>query len=214
MLVCQQVSDAERRADPVIIIFRKSSREQRAALLPLLGRIGGSKARQEIQVALNSSDAELYEAGVRAICNWPDASVVEQLLELSHKARAAHQRLWALRAFIRVIALPGDMPDAEKLAMLKQAMVRAERDEERNLVLQRASAVRTVESLRFLLPYLDQPSLAPTAGASITESGRHKELRDPNKAEFIPALEKVIATNKDHATVENVRRYLQAAKEG
>lgn len=214
MLVCQQVPDAEQRAKPVINILKNSSPADRAALLPLLGRIGGSEARRTIQPALSSGDAELYEAGVRAICNWPDASVAEQLLELSQKATTARHRLWALRAFIRVIALPSDVPDAEKLAMLKQAMQRAERDEERNLVLQRASAVRTVEALRFLLPYLDQPSLAQTAGASITELGRHKELRDPNKSEFIPALEKVIATNKDHATLEGARRYIQAAKEG
>ena len=81
-------------------------------------------------------------------------------------------------------------------------------------MLQRASAVRTVEALRFLLPYLVQPSLAPTAGASITELGRHKELRDPNKAEFIPALEKVLKTNEYHGTLESARRYIQAAKEG
>jgi hypothetical protein len=214
MLVCQQVPDAERRADPVIDILQKSSPADRAALLPLLGRIGGSAAKREIQQALNLGDTELYEAGVRAICNWPDASVAGQLLELSQNAKAAHHRLWALRAFIRVIALPGDLPDGEKLAMLKQAMQRAARDEERDLVLQRASAVRTVEALRFLIPYLDQPALAQTAGKSITELGRHKDLRDPNKAEFIPALERVLETNKDHGTLESARRYIQAAKEG
>ncbi|MHC4403713.1 MAG: HEAT repeat domain-containing protein [Planctomycetota bacterium] len=214
MLVCQQVPDAKKRAAPVINVLKRSRPADRAALLPLLGRIGGSAARREIQLALNSGDAQLYEAGVRAVCNWPDASVAEQLLELSEEAQSPSHRLWALRAFIRVIALPSDMPDAWKLARLKQAMEQAERDEERNLVLQRASAVRTVEALRFLLPYLQQPSTSQTAGASITELGRHEELRDPNKAEFIPALEKVIETNKDRATLERARRYLQAAKEG
>lgn len=214
MLVCRQVPDAERRADAVVDILKNSSPADRAALLPLLGRIGGSQARREILRALNSDNAELNEAGVRAICNWPDASAAGQLLELSQKAEAAHHRLWALRAFIRVIALPSDLPDKEKLALLKQAMTRAHRDEERNLVLGRVSAVRTVEALRFLLPYLDQPALVQTAGKSITELGRHKELRDPNKAEFIPALERVLKTNHDGATLEQARRYLQAAKDG
>jgi HEAT repeat protein len=213
MLVCQQIPDAQQRAEPIINMLRESGLAERVALLPLLGRIGGSDARREIQHALNSGDAEWYEAGVRAICNWPDATVAEPLLELSEKADSATHRLWALRAFIRVIALPSDTPDAEKLAMLKQAMQRAERNDERNLVLERVSAVRTVEALRFLLPYLDQPSLGQTAGTSITELGRHKELRDPNKAEFIPALERVIASNKDQATLERARRYLQAARE-
>ncbi len=213
MLVCQQVHDPERRAEPVINILKGSSPAERVALLPLLGRIGGSDSRRELQVALNSGEADLYSSGVRAICNWPDASAAEQLLALSEKAELAAHRLSALRAFIRVIALPSDLPDAQKLVLLKQAMERAERDDERNLVLQRASAIRTVEALRFLLPYLDQPSLVQTAGASITELGRHKELRDPNKADFIPALEKVLETNKDHGTLENARRYIQAAKE-
>ena len=106
------------------------------------------------------------------------------------------------------------MADAEKLAVLEQAMGRAERDDERNLVLQRVSAVRTVEALRFLLPYLDQPSLARTAGASITELARHKELRDPNKAEFIPALQRLLKTDQDGTVLEQARRYLQAAREG
>ena len=212
-LVSRQVSDPEQQAAPVVALVKRSSAVDRVALLPLLGRIGGSEARREIQAALNSGEADLYDAGVRAICNWPDASVAEQLLALSKKAESAAHRLSALRAFIRVIALPSDLPDAEKLTLLKQAMERAERDDDRNLVLQRVSAVRTVEALRFLLPYLDQPSLTQTAGVSIAELGRHKELRDPNKSEFIPALEKVLKTNKDQGTLENSRRYIQAAKE-
>jgi HEAT repeat protein len=214
MLAGQQIPDAEKRAAPVIMLLSQSNPADRAELLPLAGRIGGSEARREIQAALNSGDAALYEAGVRAISNWPDASVAGQLLELSQKAASPPHRLWALRAFIRVIALPSDLPDAQKLAMLQQALQRAERDEERTLVLQRVSAVRTVEALRFLLPYLDQPPLAQAAGASIAELGRHKELRDPNKAEFIPALEKVLKTSQDGTIQEQVRRYLQAAREG
>jgi hypothetical protein len=214
MLAGQQIPDAEKRAEPVIEILKQASPAERAELLPLAGRIGGSAARREIQAALDSNDAATYEAGVRAISNWPDASVAGQLLELSQQAASPTHRLWALRAFIRVIALPSDIPDVRKLALLQQAMQRAERDEERTLVLQRVSAVRTVEALRFLLPYLDQPPLAQAAGASIAELGRHKELRDPNKAEFIPALEKVLKTSQDGTIQEQVRRYLQTAREG
>ena len=140
--------------------------------------------------------------------------MAERLLQLSQNADSAAHRLWALRALIRVIALPSAIADTEKLGLLSQAMQRAERDDERNLILERVSAIRTVEALRFLLPYLDTPSLAQTAGASITELGRHKELRDPNKAEFIPALQQVLKTNKDATIQEQARRYLQAANEG
>jgi hypothetical protein len=137
--------------------------------------------------------------------------VADQLLKLSQSGKTDEHRLWALRAFIRVSALPGAAADAERLAMLKQAMQLAGRDEERGLILERASAVRTVESLRFVLPYLDRPALSQSACKSIVELARHKELRDPNKKEFGPALTKVLATAKDATTLERARRYLQAS---
>ena len=48
--------------------------------------------------------------------------------------------------------------------------------------------VRSVETLRFLLPYLET-TLAEPASKSIVELARHKELREPNKQEFGAALD-------------------------
>jgi HEAT repeat protein len=209
VLVCQQVADAEKRAEPALGVFRTAAAAERLELLPLLGRLGGSTAKQSIQEALASKDPQLYEAGVRAVCNWPDAAVAEQLLNLAQESKTDTHRLWALRGFIRVVTLPGKTPDAQKLAMLKQAVQLAARDEERGYALERASAVRTVETLRFLLPYLDQPSLAQQACKSVVELARHKELREPNRKEFGPALEKAIKISTDATTLERARRYLQ-----
>ncbi|MGA2033390.1 MAG: HEAT repeat domain-containing protein [Thermoguttaceae bacterium] len=121
-LVCRQIADVRQRAEPVLAIFRAAPAPQRVELLPLLGRIGGDAARQAIQQALDSQDPQLYEAGVRAISNWPDASVAEPLLQLARNAKAESHRRWALHAFIRVVSLPDQLPDAERLARLKLAI--------------------------------------------------------------------------------------------
>ena len=207
-LVCQQASEAEHRADPVIEVYRNAAAADRAELLPLLGRLGGPAARTLVEQALGSKEPKLYEAGLRALCNWPDASAAGQLLELVETAAEPAHRLAALRAFIRVAALPGGLSDDKRLAMLKQAIQLARRDEERALVLERASAVRSVQTLRFLLPYLET-SLAEPAARSIVELARHKELREPNKKEFVAALTKVIKTSTDPTTLDKARRYLQ-----
>jgi HEAT repeat protein len=207
-LLCQQALEVEHRADPVIEVYRSAAAADRAELLPLLGRLGGPAARASIQQALDSKDPQLHAAGVRAICNWPDPSVADQLLDLAQTGAAPAQRLVALRAFIRVVALPGNLSDDKRLAMLKQAMQLAGRDEERALVLERASAVRSVETLRFLLPYLST-TLAEPASKSIVELARHKELRQPNKKEFGAALSTVIKTSTDPDTLEKARRCLQ-----
>ena len=74
-------------------------------------------------------------------------------------------------------------------------------------MLQRAGAIRTVETLRFLLPYVDQPEFAETACWSIVELAHHRELRDANKAEFQAALEKVKQVSKDPVTIDRANRY-------
>jgi hypothetical protein len=207
MAVCQQIADVEQRAQPVIDVLRNVSAPDRKKLLPLLGRIGGAAARQTVREALASKDPELYAAGVRALCNWPDASVADQLSELAQSGAEQGHRMAALRAFIRVVSLPGK-PDDQRLSLLKRAMNLAARDDERNLVLQRTAAVTSIEALRFLLPHLDQPALASQACQSVVELARHGELREPNKKEFASALEKVLRTSREPATLEEARRCL------
>ena len=49
--------------------------------------------------------------------------------------------------------------------ILRQAMETARRDEERVLIIQRASAVRSLETLHFLMPYLDQAAFGKPCGS-------------------------------------------------
>jgi hypothetical protein len=88
----------------------------------------------------------------------------------------------------------------------------AARDEDRALILERAGAVRIVDSLRFVAPCMDQPSLCEAACHAVVELAHHRGLRDPNKKEFEDALHKVLKTSKDAATQERAKRYLQGAR--
>ncbi|MGA2254254.1 MAG: HEAT repeat domain-containing protein, partial [Thermoguttaceae bacterium] len=208
--VCLQISDATKRAQPVLGIFQSATPADRLALLPLLGHIGGDEVRPVIQAALDSKDPAIHEAGVRAISNWPDASAADRLLRLAETAKAPTHRQWALHAFVRVVSLPGGATGAEKLAKLKLAMQLSKTDDQRLWVIQRAEAVRAVETLRFVAPYMDEPALAERACRSVVELAHHKELRDPNRQEFAAALQKVLATSKDALVLERAKRYLEA----
>ena len=83
------------------------------------------------------------------------------------------------------------------------------RVEERNYLLERCQAIRTLESLRFVVPYLDQPEYAQKACATVVDLARHRELREPNKAEFDRALDAVIRTCKDPGLIDRAKRYKQ-----
>ncbi len=207
MFVCNRSENPDQRVKPLLAAWAKMDENDKTALLPLLGRVGTAKALEVVEGALADQTPGRREAGLRALCNWPDASAAAELMDLAQSDAEAGHRLSALRAAIRVAALPDKRPDAERLDLLKKCMTMATRNDERNLVLQRARTVRTVESLRFVAAYLDQPENAQEACATVVELAHHRELREPNKAEFDKALDAVIRTAKDAGVVDRAKRY-------
>ena len=209
MTVCNRIKDANQRAAPILAGWANLDDANRTALLPTLGRVGGSDALRIVEEAIGSENPARHEAGIRALCNWPDAMVSARLLQLAESEKDAPHRDAALHALIRVAALPDKRPDAEKLGLLKKAMPMTTRVEERNYLIQRCQAIRTMESLRFVVPYLDQPEYAQKACATVVDLARHRELREPNKAEFDRALDAAIRISKDPALIDRAKRYQQ-----
>jgi HEAT repeat protein len=204
---CLRMADADKRADTLIAALEKLPEADQTALLPVLGRVGGQPALEKIEFVLSESNPQRHEGAVRALCNWPDASIAPRLVDLIETDDHSNHQIMALRALIRVAALPDGRGDDERLKLLRQAMALCKRDQERRLALQRADAVRTVESLRFLLPYLEHPALAQQACESIVELAHHRGLREPNKSEFDQALDKVLKISSDATIRERATRY-------
>jgi HEAT repeat protein len=206
-LVAGRIPDRDQQAAPLLAVMEKLNPTERDKLLPALGRIGGPQALEIVQAAVASNNRERHEAGVRGLCNWPNASVAPQLIELSTHDNHPSDRSLALAALIRVAPLPDGRADPERLALVKEVMAMCRTDQQRNLLLKRAAAVRSIETLRFLLPYLEQPAHADQARESIVELAHHRGLREPNKAEFHRALDRVIATSKDPVIIDRAKRY-------
>ena len=208
MQICNRGEGNQDRSKPLLAALDALSPDERLIMLPTLGRVGGDAAMSAIDEALADQDAHRHEVGVRALCNWPDASVAPRLIKLANDtAQPAALRALALSALIRVAPLPDKRPDAERLELLERVMAMCTRDEDREQVIRRARAIRTIDTLRFLVPYLDQPQFAQQACESIVELAHHRGLREPNKKEFDPVLDRVIATSKDAVVVERAGRY-------
>jgi hypothetical protein len=207
MFVCGRIDDAEKRADPLLAAMEALPSADRAALLPTLGRVGGAAALALVEAAVASPDAALHDTGIRSLCNWPSASIAPRLFELTSNDEHDEHRLMALRALIRVAPLPDERSNVERLELLRQALALCTRDDERNLVLARAQAVRIPETLRFLAPFMDQAPFAQQACESVVELAHHRDLREANKAEFHLALDKVIEVSADATVIDRANRY-------
>jgi HEAT repeat protein len=207
VVVCLQVAEPEKRVEPVLMVL-SSGKAPKADLLPLLGRLGGPKALPLMKEALAAGSSEMVEAGVAGLCNWPDRSASDDLLKLAQEAKEANHRLLALQAVIRVNTLPTDPPShQQRLAAFQAAMKLATRNEERQKVLEGIGFVRILDTLHYVLPYLDDKELNQAACKAVVELAHSKPLRDPNKAEFDKALDRVIALCKDKGLVDRARQY-------
>jgi HEAT repeat protein len=207
MTVCFRIEDPNKRAEPLVAAMAKLTPDENTALLSTLGRVGGNTALKIVNAAIADGNPRRHAAGIRALCNWPDATVAAQVEGMIPTARDPDERTQLVRALIRVAALHDKRTDGERLAVLKRSMTLATTDEERNLVVKRCRTIRTVDSLRYLIPYLEQPQFAQEACASVVELAHHKELRVPNEAEFDRALDTVIRVGKDPDVVDHAQRY-------
>ncbi len=209
--VAGQVPEPEKRAEPVLGLLQEQARDHQADLLPLLGRLGGPRVRQVVQQALASSNPELHDAAVTALCNWPEPSVSPELLQLAQSAPQAKDQLRALQAVIPInTTQPVDRPQEQRLAslaVLKKAMMLASRDQERKAILEGIGFVRHLETLHYVLPYLDDKDLNQSACRAVVELAHSRTLREPNKAEFNKALDRVIGLCKNKGLVDRARQY-------
>ena len=206
--VCTRNTGHEAAAQVFLKTFQAASEHDQEALLPVLGAIGGGPALAIVDAMIASDDMAKRTLGLKALTRWPDATVAQRLLDRIGATRDQAERDLLLGALIRIAPLPDNkLDDAAKLALVKRTMGLCETDADRARLLERASAVRTVETFRFVVPYLEQPALAPAACKSVVELAHHRNLRDAHKTEFLAALDRVIATTQDAELVERAGRY-------
>jgi len=206
-LVSSRIEDPAKRAEPLLTAMKKLSATDYQTLLPTLGRVGGPAALKSVEAALASTDVNLAYTGLLALCNWPGASISDRLIQIATTDEQPAYRNLALKALIRVAPLPDGRTDADRLALTLKVMGMCKSEAEKKLVVERVRAIRSVEALRFVVPYLDQPAFVPKACETIVELAHHRTLREPNKAEFHKALDRVIALSKDPVVLDRANRY-------
>lgn len=206
-MICARIDSEDQRGTVIIEAIRKAAAADRDELLALAGRIGGRKLINYVGDIASETDPERRKIGIDALSKWPDASVADKLLEIASKTTDPAERRLAFQGYVKISATRDNRSDKQRLDRMKEAMKAAKTPEEKLLVITRTRTAYAVESVRFLLPYVDESEFAQEACESIVEIAHHREVRDPNKAEFDKVLDKVIAVTKDPVVVDRAQRY-------
>ena len=155
----------------------------------MLGKIGDDGALPALRTALKDDNTQVQDAAVRALADWPGAGPASVLIELARSAPKEIHRVLALRGYIRMAGLDSDRSPMETLKMYKAAMEAATRSEEKRLVLARIPKLWSLESLKFVEPYLEDEAVR--AEAEIAYMAIAVAIKAEHEKEAAAALEKI-----------------------
>lgn len=206
-MICARIDNEDQRGTQIIEALKKVDPADRDELLSLVGRVGGKKLINFVGDIASEKDPARRQLGIDALSKWPDASAADKLLEIVNKATDPAERRLAFQGYVKISATRDNRNDKQRLDRMQEAMKIAKTPEEKLLVINRTRTAYAVEAVRFMLPYVDEPQFAQVACESIVEIAHHREVRDPNKAEFDKALDKIIQVTKDPVVVDRAQRY-------
>ncbi len=176
---------------------------QQAALLGVLGAVGGEKALVCVRGALNDSNSEVRDAAGRSLADWPDSAAAPDLLQIVRTATNSNQRDLAFRGYVR-LARESGATAAEKLNILTEAATLTTSPPEKLLVLAGLGDILSVESLRLVTPHLSDPAVADEAGAAAVKIAEKLDAKD--SADIGAALNQVLKSAKSPQVLDKARK--------
>ena len=205
---CGRITDKAACADKLLARLPQASPAAKCVLLELLAQNGGEKALQAIRTAAKDPNAQVKDAAIRALAEWPDLAAAPDLLQIVRTTGNASHRSLAFSGLVR-LGREAEAPVAERQKVLAQALDCVRSDDDKKLVLSGLAQVPTLESLRVATGLLaSTPGLADEAGAAVVKIVTGLDAK--NKAEAVSALEQVINTAKAATVVDDARKQLRA----
>ena len=206
ILCSRKIVDPQLQTAAVLAALRDADQAARCALLPALGGLGGEQALELARTASKDTNPDVQLAGIRALANWPDASVAAELLETAKSTSNETHRAWAVRGLALVSPRPGHLPPAQAFDYLKTALSLAKSPEDRQFIVSRMGPVRTPECLAFVISLISDPVVQPAALTAATDLG--EALKESHPAESRAALEKVLQVTQDEDLLTRIDRIL------
>ena len=197
--------DKSAAAQKIIALTQTAPPQQLASLFEILSLLGGKEALTAVSISAGSSNAEVKDAAIRALANWPDFPATKSLLVIAsdpHNTRV--HNVLVVQAVARLVKSSDKEPAAARLKAALAALNLAVRDEEKKLVLSALASVPDKAAGEALKPFLSVPKYQQEAGlAAVTLA---ESLRKTDK----PAAKDLAQAVKTAAVSDEVTRRADA----
>ena len=150
----------------------------RSLLIKTLGKIGDDSSLPHLRTAFKDQDAQIRDAAIRALADWPGPAAREDVLEIAKSSQDLTHQVLALRGFIRMVGLEKYQSPQAAVRTLKTALDLASRPDEKKLILGGLPDFPCPEALALAESLLTVEGVREEAQAAVTKI---KEVLQPEK---------------------------------
>ena len=142
--LAQKIGDPYSRAKDIVTLLAPAPDSKlapvteipkRCLLYRTLGKIGDDSSLPLLRAALKEEDAQIQDAAIRALADWPNSTGREDVLGIAQSSKDLTHQVLALRGFIRMVGLEKYQSPGAAVRSLKTALDLASRPDEKKLVL-------------------------------------------------------------------------------
>ncbi len=189
-VVFRRVRSKDLQAGPVLAALASAPTDAKPMLVRLLGKPATPKALEAVRAALKDGSADVKDAAVRTLSDWPNAEPAEELLVLARTSTNQIHKVLALRGYVRMAGM-SDNPTA----MYVRAMELAERSDDKKLVLGGLGSADSAQALELVERYLKDKELQNEAALSAIQIAKRLRQNDATRARV--AMKNVVSAVKD-----------------
>jgi HEAT repeat protein len=207
--VCTRTGSAAAGGEAVLSELKQVTvPTEKNSWIRILTCLGYAPALPIIKTAVSDPDEAVAANAINQLGRWPDPTPIADLFAVVETGANAARRKRALLSVIQLARKAADerqRPAETVVGWLQRANQAAQTIEERRLILSGLGRLPHIESLRLLVPYLDDPALQAEAAAAVVQIA-------PTLAKLADAAPLKAALEKIVATVQNADIRDQAAK--
>ena len=198
----------------IAAVLAQAQPAQKCALLRVAASVGDTTALRCVRTAVGEADPQVHATAIRVLAEWNTPEAAPDLLELARGAATPTDKLLCLRGYLG-FAGHSDVPEADRLAMCRQAAGLVRSNEEKKLLLAALGSIPSPDSLLLIQPYLDDAGVCEEAAnatvgiaSGILQGGQAAKLA----GKLIDPLEKVTRVTTNAQLVGRARTALGEAR--
>jgi HEAT repeat protein len=205
--VAHKIEQRDRQAEAILAALAQvADVEARCSLLSVLGKIGDNSALPELRKALDSDNAKVQDAAIRALSDWPNPAPVDDLLKVAKTSDNQVHRILALRGFVRLLGLETGRPADQMIKLYQQAMELAPNVPEKRKVLSGLANTKSLTALEMAATCLEDSALQQEAEIAVVKIAEGIYGSYPEKTKEV--LGKVMQTSKSDSLREQAQNVI------